>query len=183
MSSSKYAQSLRRIILRRSCSASGPSNRLWAGRCYHSYEHDRAPPFTEAENAILSAGLTHVPTQGFSNNALTSGARDVGYRDVSVNLFPAGAFALVQYHLVTQRLALVDTKELDIDHGLGVAANIERLALRRLHANKTIVHRWQEVSNQWPDSSKARVNCTGTCSHGYAIPFLRFPTRARTSVR
>ena len=148
MPSSNYAQSLRRLILRRPCSASGPSSRLLAGRCYHSCERDRAPPFTEAENAILSAGLTHVPTQGFSNNALASGARDVGYRDVSVNLFPAGAFALVQYHLVTQRLALVDPKELSTDSDLGVAANIESLALRRLHANNIVVHRWQEVSNQ-----------------------------------
>ncbi len=129
-------------ILRSHC-----SRKPWTGRQYHSYEHETAPPFPPTENAILSASLSHVPTQGFSIDALACGARDVGYRDVSVNLFPAGAFALVQYHLVTQRLALGNGNEPDIDHDRGVTANIKNLALQRLRANGAIIHRWQEVSH------------------------------------
>ncbi|KAI4135825.1 MAG: hypothetical protein LQ347_000328 [Umbilicaria vellea] len=80
----------------------------YAHRSYHSYEHDEAPPFNETENAILSAALTHVPTHGFTTTSLLHGARDAGYLDASVNLFPRAAFDLVNYYLITQRLALKD---------------------------------------------------------------------------
>ena len=116
-------------------------------RRYHSYEHESPPPFTPTENAILSAGVAHVPAHGFTIDALTNGARDVGYRDVSVNLFPAGAFALVQHHLITQRLSLGGINKSSIDQDLGIAANIKKLAMKRLHGNKSIIHRWQEVGS------------------------------------
>ncbi|KAI4157578.1 MAG: hypothetical protein L6R39_000648 [Caloplaca ligustica] len=113
---------------------------------YHSYEHAPVPPYSSAEESILSASIKHVPTHGFTATALIHGARDAGYLDVSANLLPAGAFSLVKYHLVTQRLALgkpdsappaaEPTKVLD---------NVRALALRRLRANESIIHRWQEV--------------------------------------
>ena len=113
---------------------------------YHSYEHETPAPFTPTENAILSAALSHVPSHGFTTTALVHGARDAGYLDVSVNLFPTGAFALVNHHLVTQRLALARqalfTEEKE---PLNIAANVKTLTLRRLHANKPIIHRLQEV--------------------------------------
>lgn len=112
---------------------------------YHSYEHETPPPFTPTENAILSAALPHVPSHGFTNTALVHGARDAGYLDVSVNLFPTGAFALVNHHLVTQRLALAQHAPSTEQQPLNIAANVRNLTLRRLHANKPIVHRWQEV--------------------------------------
>lgn len=148
----------------------------WTGRQYHSYEHETAPPFPPTENAILSAGLAHVPTQGFSIDALACGARDVGYRDVSVNLFPAGAFALIQYHLVTQRLALGESNRLGVDHDRGVAANIKNLALKRLHANRAIIHRWQEVS---PINHiyRARSN------YHQALALMAMPSHLSTSLR
>ncbi|KAL8823391.1 MAG: hypothetical protein Q9191_005900, partial [Dirinaria sp. TL-2023a] len=113
-------------------------------RQYHSYEHDNVRPFSPTESAILSHGIAHVPTKGFHVDALTCGARDVGYQDVSVNLFPAGAFALVNYHLLTQRLAIADSGLPNMDKN-DVALNIKELVLRRLHGNKPIVHRWQEA--------------------------------------
>ena len=118
-----------------------------ARRTYHSYEHNAPPPFPPAENAILSAAIPHVPTHGFTAAALSHGARDVGYLDASINLFPAGAFALVNYHLVAQRLALADYHSTTANQqaGGGVAEQVEALAWQRLQANKPIVHRWQEV--------------------------------------
>lgn len=115
-----------------------------ARRNYHSYEHDTPPPFTPAENAILTAAFPHISTHGFTTAALSRGARDVGYLDASINLFPSGAFALVNYHLVSQRLALADHHSTRQQAG-GVAAHIEALAWKRLQANKPIIHRWQEV--------------------------------------
>ncbi|KAM0805517.1 ubiquinone biosynthesis protein COQ9 [Usnea florida] len=122
-----------RAIITRGCS-----------RSYHSYEHEAPPPFNPTEDAILSAALTHVPTHGFSNAALTQGARDAGYLDISTNLFPTGAFSLVNYHLVTQRLALAKHAS-SLQPRTDITANIRTLALRRLHANTPIIHRWQEA--------------------------------------
>ncbi|MCJ1404720.1 Ubiquinone biosynthesis protein coq9, mitochondrial [Xylographa trunciseda] len=111
---------------------------------YHSYEHDPEPPFSAAEDSILSAALNHVPSQGFTTLALSHGAQDAGYLDVSTNLFPHGPFDLINYHLVTQRLALKD-RVLFPDPSIGVGAKVRALALQRLEANKNIIHRWQEA--------------------------------------
>lgn len=119
----------------------------YAHRSYHSYEHDEAPPFNETENAILSAALTHVPTHGFTTTSLLHGARDAGYLDASVNLFPRAAFDLVNYYLITQRLALKDHVQFP-KQKLGVGAKVRLLALQRLWRNKPIIHRWQEVRRQ-----------------------------------
>ncbi|CAF9907076.1 Ubiquinone biosynthesis protein coq9, mitochondrial [Imshaugia aleurites] len=121
------------------------SNLVWqCSRSYHSYEHEAPPPFTPTEDAILSAALAHVPTHGFTNTALTQGARDAGYLDVSTNLFPAGAFSIVKYHLVTQRLALARHAS-SLQSQSDITTKIRKLALHRLHANEPIVHHWQEA--------------------------------------
>ena len=113
-------------------------------RFYHSYEHDAPPPFSPTEDAILSAALAHVPAHGFTATALTQGARDAGFLDVSANLFPTGAFSIVNYHLVTQRLALA-THASSLQPQTDITSKIRSLALLRLHANKPIIHRWQEA--------------------------------------
>jgi ubiquinone biosynthesis protein COQ9 len=113
-------------------------------RNYYSYEHESTPPFTDAESAILSAALAHVPTYGFSSSALTRGAHDAGYLDVSTNLFPRGAFDLINYYIVTQRLAL-GTRIQFPEASMSVGVKVRALALHRLHANKPIIHQWQEV--------------------------------------
>ena len=113
-------------------------------RNYYSYEHESTPPFTDAESSILSAALTHVSTHGFSSSALTQGARDAGYLDVSTSLFPRGAFDLINYYLVTQRLAL-GTRIQFPEASMSVGAKVRALALHRLQANKSIIHQWQEV--------------------------------------
>lgn len=115
-------------------------------RCaYHSYDYEAPPPFPAVETAILSAALAHVPTQGFTTAALCHGARDANYRDVSINLFPSGAFALVNYHLVTQRLALAKSHPPHSGHSASIGAEVRRLVWTRLYANVPIIHRWQEV--------------------------------------
>lgn len=113
-------------------------------RSYHSYEHQAPPPFNPTEDAILSAALAHVPTHGFTTTALAQGARDAGYLDISTNLFPSGAFSIVNHHLVTQRLALAKHAS-SLQPQTDITTNIRSLALRRLHANEPIIHRWQEA--------------------------------------
>lgn len=114
-------------------------------RSYQSSSNpgDEDRPFTPAEDAILSASLTHVPRHGFTFAALVQGARDAGYLDVSTNLFPQGPFDLVRYHLITQRLALRDRVQFPTH--LGVGAKVRSLALQRLRANGAVIGKWQEV--------------------------------------
>ncbi|KAL8915529.1 MAG: hypothetical protein Q9171_000094 [Xanthocarpia ochracea] len=113
---------------------------------YHSYEHDLTPSYPPAEDAILAAAIKHVPAYGFTSTALSSGVRDAGYPDVSANLFPEGAFSLVKYHLVTERLALSMNVPTSRSTGSSSALDMVRcLTLQRLHANKPIIHRWQEA--------------------------------------
>ncbi|OCL02780.1 ubiquinone biosynthesis protein COQ9 [Glonium stellatum] len=118
---------------------------------YHSYEYSQPAPFSTSESAILSSAITHVPNYGFTPTALKLGARDAGYLDVSTNLLPRGVFDLVNYHLVTQRLALKDTVQFpaegDLKPGeaLEVGVKVRALVLSRLRANGLIINRWQEA--------------------------------------
>jgi ubiquinone biosynthesis protein COQ9 len=123
----------------------------WRQKClYHSYDYAQPPPFPPAETAILSSAYTHVPSHGFTINALKLGARDSGYLDVSTNLLSRGVFDLVNYHLVTQRLALKDSVQFpEATEGgkrMGVGSKVRTLTLARLRANEQVVHRWQEVA-------------------------------------
>ena len=122
---------------------------LHPSRLYHSYQHERSPPFTPIEDSILSAALTHVPADGFTKTSLAHGARDAGYLDISTNLFPSGAFSIINYHIVTQRLALsqnpLSIPQNQDTSATDVTANIKTLILRRLYANKPIIHQWQDA--------------------------------------
>ena len=116
-------------------------------RTYFSQDRHEPPPFSTTESAILSSALSHVSTHGFSNTALLNGARDEGYPEVSINLFPRGTFDLIVYYLVTQRLALRDAVQFPAEgKQLGVGAKVRSLALHRLQANHFAIHHWQQVS-------------------------------------
>jgi ubiquinone biosynthesis protein COQ9 len=115
-------------------------------RNYHSDSYPEPPPFRAAEAAILSAALHHVPRHGFTNTSLTLGAKDSGYLDVSVQLFPKGDFDLINYYLVVQRLGLKDQVAFHEETKLGVAGKVRALAWARLQANKDIIDQWQGVS-------------------------------------
>ena len=124
-------------------------------RRYHSYDHPApASPFNKVETDILTASFPYVSTHGFTAKALALGAKDAGYIDASVNLFPKGAFSLVQWHLLQERLALAEKsgrldreqKEDTNAKPLGVAAKVKWLTWERLMGNKEVIHQWQEVN-------------------------------------
>ncbi|KAI1130191.1 ubiquinone biosynthesis protein COQ9 [Nemania abortiva] len=119
-------------------------------RRYHSYDHPApAGIFNPTEQAILAAAYAHVPEHGFTQHALSLGARDAGYLDVSTNLLPEGPFSLIRYHLVTQREALAPRREAifseDAAASSPVPARVERLTWERLLGNQQVNHRWQEA--------------------------------------
>ncbi|KAF3032135.1 Ubiquinone biosynthesis protein coq9, mitochondrial [Didymella heteroderae] len=132
-------------------SRASPSRSLPAFRqrcAYHSYDYAQPPPFPPAETKILSSAYAHVPEHGFTIDALKLGARDAGYLDASTNLFPRGVFDLINYHLVTQRLALKDSvqfPEAKDGKEIGVGRKVRSLTLARLRANEPVLHRWQEA--------------------------------------
>jgi len=125
-------------------------------RTYHSRDHPApAGPFSQAEQAILSAAYKHVPEHGFSQEALALGARDAGYLDISTTILPEGVFSLIRWHLVTQRDALARRRdalfgsESEQQEGGGakvpVEDKVEALTWERLLANRDVISRWQEV--------------------------------------
>lgn len=130
----------------RSPAALRPSLLRQTQAAYHTYETAQAPPYRDAERTILANAFAYVPTHGFTQEALTLGAKDAGYLDVSTNLFPKGAFELVMYHLVTQRVGLKDRVQFS-DEKMGVGKKVRSLVLERLRANVDAgtVPRWQEA--------------------------------------
>ncbi|OTA98572.1 hypothetical protein M426DRAFT_325870 [Hypoxylon sp. CI-4A] len=117
-------------------------------RSYHSHDHPPPPgEFNTAEKAILSAAYRHIPEHGFTHHALSLGARDAGYLDISTNLLPEGPFSLIRYHLVTRREALAPRSKTIFDAQLitPVPDKVERLAWERLLGNQDVNHRWQEA--------------------------------------
>ncbi|TKA30373.1 hypothetical protein B0A50_02600 [Salinomyces thailandicus] len=116
---------------------------------YHSHEHPDPDPYPPTESAILAAALPHVPNHGFTPTSLRLGATDAGYLDITTNLFPSPAFALVTYHLTTQRLALASRVQFPAEEP---AANprdrLRTLILTRLRGNlehPNILPRWPEA--------------------------------------
>ncbi|KAK6352811.1 Ubiquinone biosynthesis protein coq9, mitochondrial [Orbilia brochopaga] len=108
--------------------------------------------YTPEQATILSAALSHVPTQGFTDSALLMGVKDAGYLDVTTNLFPQGPFDIVKYHLVTQRERLgefatsEEWKEVQSSkQRFGTTDKIRALCIERLRRNRNIIHRWPEA--------------------------------------
>lgn len=121
-------------------------------RPYHSNLHPRLPPheYTNSQTAILTASLPHIPTHGFTAAALTAGARDAGFLDVSVQLLPRGEFDLVLFWLASRRgllRAKVESGEVFGAHGegLSVQEKIKILVLERLRMNGDVKDVWQDV--------------------------------------
>jgi ubiquinone biosynthesis protein COQ9 len=114
-------------------------------RSYHSEHHPDPELFPPTQTAILSAALNRVPEYGFTSRALSLGAKDAGYLEASVQLFPRGAYDLISFHLVIQRLALKDRVQFPAGAKLGVGEKVRVLTLERLLANKDVIHQWQAV--------------------------------------
>lgn len=154
MAPSRATSRLAAAALRRATHQPQPQHtfRRQLGATSHYHSHDHPPPagdFGTAEQAILSAAYRHVPEHGFTAHALSLGARDAGYLDISTNLLPEGPFSLIRYHLVTQREALAPRSAAVFQEGaassLQVPDKVERLAWERLLGNTEVNHRWQEV--------------------------------------
>lgn len=130
-------------------------------RQYHSRYHPPLPlhEYTNSQTTILSAALEHVPEHGFTLQALTLGARDSGFLDVSVQLLPRGEFDLVLFWLASRRGLLrgkvedglfsssseTDTKNATAAE-LPVDEKVKILILERLRMNEKIKDQWQGVS-------------------------------------
>ncbi|KAL4811113.1 COQ9-domain-containing protein [Aspergillus unguis] len=142
-------QHLRQPVVFRSQSQSESSS---INRSYHSAHHPEVPPheYTNSQTTILSAALKHVPSHGFTKDALTLGARDTGFLDVSVQLLPRGEFDLVLFWLASRRGLLRAAVE---QHGLlggersslSVEEKTKALIMERLKMNKDIRHQWQDA--------------------------------------
>ncbi|KAI1957411.1 Ubiquinone biosynthesis protein coq9, mitochondrial [Ophidiomyces ophidiicola] len=130
-------------------------------RRYHSKSQPSPNPpadrFTPEQSAILSAALKYVPEHGFSTKSVIIGARELGYLDVSLQLFSRGAeLELVLYWLATRRGLLKEMVESgEIFGEKDVAAEsfppaevdrrVKTLIVERLKMNKEIINHWQDA--------------------------------------
>jgi ubiquinone biosynthesis protein COQ9 len=129
-------------------------------RTYHSALHARLPDhsYTNSQTAILTSALAHVPAHGFTATALTLGARDAGFLDVSVQLLPRAEFDLILFWLASRRGLLrgqveegglfrriAAEKGKDV-HELSVEERVRGLILERLRMNAEVKGVWQDVS-------------------------------------
>ena len=91
---------------------------------------------------------------GFSLKSVTLGARDAGYLDVSLQLFPRGGEAeLVLFWLASKRGELRSRVEVGDSsggegnaEGLSVDEKVRMLIVERLMMNEEIIRHWQDVS-------------------------------------
>lgn len=129
-------------------------------RPYHSTLHPRLPDHTynNSQTAILTASLAHIPTHGFSAESLVLGARDAGFLDVSVQLFPRAEFDLILFWLASRRGLLrakveegalfrrvADQAGRDVS-SLDVEEKCRILVMERLRMNQDIKEQWAGVS-------------------------------------
>ncbi|OOG00419.1 hypothetical protein ASPCADRAFT_158439 [Aspergillus carbonarius ITEM 5010] len=119
-------------------------------RPYHSIHHPSSPhTYTNSQTTILSAALHHVPTHGFTRNALTLGARDSGFLDVSVQLFPRGEFDLILFYLASRRGLLRSKVEndnlLQSAQAQSVDDKIKILIMERLRMNVEVQDKWVDA--------------------------------------
>ncbi|PGH30442.1 rpsU-divergently transcribed protein [[Emmonsia] crescens] len=128
-------------------------------RPYHSSFHPTPEPptdtYTPEQSAILSAAVNHIPEHGFTTHSLTLGARDAGYLDVSLQLFPdGGEIELISYWLGSRRGMLrrkVESGEMfgkseaGEAGGLRVEEKVVVLILERLKMNEEIIEHWQDA--------------------------------------
>ncbi|KAJ5391331.1 hypothetical protein N7509_006821 [Penicillium cosmopolitanum] len=143
-------------------------------RPYHSTLHPRLPDheYTNSQTAILTAALTHIPEHGFSLEALTLGARDAGFLDVSVQLLPRAEFDLILFWLASRRgilRAKVEEGALftrvaaesgrDVA-GLSVEEKSRILVLERLRMNVGIKDQWQDALAQMSLLSNIPISLT-----------------------
>ena len=120
--------------------------RILSSRQYHSHEHASSSPFSPTEEAILSAALKRVPKTSFTAESLSLGAQDAGYLPISTNLFPSGAFALVNYHLITQRLRLSNSfSRPDPSPQPNISDNVRSIAMQRLKGTAPYIPQWQDA--------------------------------------
>lgn len=108
--------------------------------------------YTPAETNILTAATRHIPTHGFSRHALTLGAQDAGYLPATLALLPRGAYELVMFHLMSQRIFLKDKlpwtvrREISHDEGItGVGSKVRFAMLTRLRGNVAVIHKYFEA--------------------------------------
>ncbi|EEP80629.1 conserved hypothetical protein [Uncinocarpus reesii 1704] len=128
-------------------------------RSYHSEFHPDPPAdsYTPEQSAILSAALTYIPEHGFSTKSVVLGAREAGYLDVSLQLFPRGGeLELVIFWLASRRgllKQLVESGEVFADKGgPGLSASrsdvdqrVKALIIERLKMNQGIIQHWQDA--------------------------------------
>ncbi|XP_075167234.1 ubiquinone biosynthesis protein COQ9, mitochondrial [Haematobia irritans] len=98
---------------------------------------------------ILEASLQHVPTLGWTRNAILQGAEDAGYPSVVHGMFPHGGFDLVSYFNGKCNDELLKLLQKETENGTKEISNPLEFLVRfvRLRTEMTIPYK-----GQWPQA-------------------------------
>ncbi|KAG7400881.1 Ubiquinone biosynthesis protein coq9, mitochondrial [Phytophthora boehmeriae] len=100
----------------------------------------------DIEKRILDKALNHVPTHGWTIEALAAGATDLGYPSVAHGMFPHGAADLVTYfmdscHKKLRETLIINTEKLQ---AMTVAERLKFGVRTRLEMLEPVMDRWPQ---------------------------------------
>lgn len=98
---------------------------------------------------ILEAALQHVPTLGWTRNAIVQGAEEAGYPSVVHGMFPEGGFSLVSYFNGKCNEELLKALQKETDNGAKEISNpLEFL----VHFVRMRLEMIAPYKGQWPQA-------------------------------
>ncbi|KAJ3016686.1 Ubiquinone biosynthesis protein coq9, mitochondrial, partial [Thoreauomyces humboldtii] len=108
------------------------------GRAAPEEEHD-------TRTRLAEAALLHVPTKGWTVQALGAGAMDLGYPSVLHGLFPNGGRDLIAYFMEKSRREMrVEMEKLDLE-SMRITAKIRKAVELRLKLTAPYINKWPEA--------------------------------------
>ncbi|KAI8929057.1 COQ9-domain-containing protein [Entophlyctis helioformis] len=103
---------------------------------------------TTPQAHILEAALCHVPALGWTQEALSAGAKDHGYVDITHGLFPRGPVELVEYFIQSRTRLIAPTladEGIDLSQ-MGVTARVRAASIARLRMTQPYINKWPQAA-------------------------------------
>ncbi|KAJ1328492.1 rpsU-divergently transcribed protein [Batrachochytrium salamandrivorans] len=103
---------------------------------------------TESPQArLLEASLPFVPEHGWTLQAISQGARSLGYTDVTHGLLPRGPIELVEHFIQSRTRMIAPTlaeQQIDLSQ-MGMTARVRTACIARLMMTAPYVHKWPQA--------------------------------------
>ncbi|KAJ3181980.1 Ubiquinone biosynthesis protein coq9, mitochondrial [Geranomyces variabilis] len=103
------------------------------------------PAASQSQTQLAEAALKHVPTMGWTVQALGAGAVDLGYPTVLHGLFPGGGADLIDYFLQKSKNEMrAEMEQLDLA-SMKITQKIRTACIMRLKLTAPYIARWPDA--------------------------------------